>query len=127
MQLREGQRMTHEEILTLAAAEYFRLFNSRFGDPGKTARELFALGRIQRKNKSYWYDSKLDSRRSLKSQPSGSSKITSWKKFLFRSQSFDRENWLELLNRIDSELNKADQSKLRDALAKALSKTSMNP
>jgi hypothetical protein len=127
LQIREGQRMTHEEILERAASDYLRLLKKRFGDPGKTARQLFALGRIQRKNRFYWYDSKLDSRKSLQSEPTASAKTSLWKKFLVPSHSFDRENWLELLSRIDSELSKSDQVKVRDALARALSKTSMNP
>lgn len=127
MQIREGQRMKHEVILVRAASDYSRVYNKRFGDPGKTARELFALGRIQRENKIYWYDSKLDSRKPLQSQPTASAKTSLWKKFLVPSHTFDRENWLELLSRVNSELSKSDQAKVRDALARALSKTSMNP
>ena len=131
MQQREGQRMTHGEILERAAVEYLRRYGKRFGDPGKAARDLFALGRVQRTHKGasqfYWYDSKRDSKKSLDSRPSANASVESWKKFLFRSQSFDRENWLELLNRIESELGTADRIKVRDALAKSLSRTSMNP
>lgn len=131
MQQCEGQKMTHGEILERAAAEYSRRYGKRFGDPGRSARELYALGRVQRTDKGksqvYWYDSKKDSKKSLDSRPSANSSVASWGKFLFRSNSFDRENWLELLNRIEDELGKADRIKVRDALARALSKTSMNP
>lgn len=131
MQQHEGQRMAHGEILEHAAAEYLQRYGKRFGDPGKAARDLYALGRVQRtakgKSQAYWYDSKRDSKKSLDSRPSANASVASWRRFLFRSQSFDRENWLELLDRIESELSKADRIKVRDAVARALSRTSMNP
>jgi len=131
MQRHEGQRMEPSELRQRAGAEHLRRYGKPFGDVGKAARDLFALGRVQRTPKGalqfYWYDSKKDSKKSLDSRPSANSSVASWRKFLFRSQSFDRENWLELLNRIEDELGKADRIKVRDALERALSKTSMNP
>lgn len=132
MKRHKNIRFTPAELREKVSADFKLKYGTAFGDPGRAARDLFAIRRIQRtargKGQCYWYDSDRDSNLPLDFLNSEKNKrATAWKKFLGSGTEFDSENWELLLSLIENELSAKDRRELKARLASLLSRTKLNP
>ena len=132
MQRHKNIRFTPAELREKVSADFKLKHGKAFGDPGRAARNLVAIRRIQRTAKGagqcYWYDSDRDSNLPLDFLSSGKKqRAAAWRKFLGSGNEFDSENWESLLSLIEGELSAKDRRELKARLASLLSRTKLNP
>jgi hypothetical protein len=132
MQRHGGVRFTPAELREQVSSDFKTEYGRSFGDPGKAARVLVALRRIQRTEKgigqSYWYNASKDSKVSLEGVAPGRNQLLeAWKKFLGSGAELDEDNWDSLFKMMESELSAKERRELKSKLASILSRTKLNP
>jgi hypothetical protein len=132
MQRHSGVRFAPAELRERVSSDFKTKYGRPFGDPGKAARVLVALRRIQRTEKgtgqSYWYDANKDSKVSLEGvSPGRNQLLEAWKKFLGAGADLDEDNWNSLIQMIESELSAKERRELKAKLASILARTKLNP